>query len=228
MFQYKRLKTLKHSFFLMLKAVLFDLDNTLIDFISMKKRCTEAAVSAMIDAGLEISKKRAFDLMFEMYQKHGIEDHTIYQKFLQKYTKTVDYKILSAGIVAYRKVRSNELVPYPHVRNTLLALKKKGLKLGVVSDAPKMQAWLRLTEMNLVEFFDVVLGYEDTGKLKPSAAPFRKALMLMKLKPEEVLFVGDNPQRDILGARKVGMKTVLAKYRQVVKKGKADYAVKEI
>lgn len=211
-----------------IKCVLFDLDNTLIDFSSMKKRCTEAAISAMIDAGLEMRRKRAFNLMFKMYQKYGIEDHTIYQKFLQKYTKKLDYKIISAGIVAYRKVRSSELVPYPHVRETIFKLKNNGLKLGIVSDAPKMQAWLRLTEMNLVEFFDVVLGYEDTGKLKPSAAPFKKALKKMKLKPEEVIFVGDNHQRDILGAKKVGMKTVLAKYGQVVKKGKADFVLKDV
>lgn len=68
-----------------MKAILFDLDNTLIDFILMKKRCTEAAVSAMIDAGLEMSKKKAYDLMFGLYKKHGIEDSTIYQKFLRKY-----------------------------------------------------------------------------------------------------------------------------------------------
>lgn len=82
--------------------------------------------------------------------------------------------------------------------------------------------------MNLVEFFDVVIGLEDTGKLKPSAIPFRKALKMMKLKPEEVIFIGDNPQRDILGAKKVGMKTVLFNYGRLVKKGKADFAIKDI
>ena len=54
--------------------------------------------------------------------------------------------------------------------------------------------------MNLVDFFDVVLGYEDTGELKPSSVPFKKALKKMKFKASEVLFVGDNPKRDIAGA----------------------------
>ncbi len=212
----------------MIKGILFDLDNTLIDFMTMKKRCTEAAVTAMIDAGLEMSRKKAYRLMLEEYKKYGIEDQTIFQKFLQKHLKKVDYKILSAAIIAYRKVKSGQLVPYPHVRSTLLDLKKDGLKLGIVSDAPRMQAWLRLTNMNLVDYFDVVLGYEDTGKLKPAVEPFRKALRKMKLKSEEVLFIGDNSQRDIAGARKVGMKTVLAVYGQTFKGGKADYRIKDI
>ncbi|MEK6969462.1 MAG: HAD-IA family hydrolase [Nanoarchaeota archaeon] len=212
----------------MIKAVLFDLDNTLIDFMVMKRRCTEAAVSAMIDAGLGMSKKKAYTLMFELYERHGIEDSTIYQKFLQKYVHKVDYKILSAGVVAYRKVRAAQLVPYPQVRATLIALKSKGLKLGVVSDAPKMQAWLRLTEMSLVEFFDVVLGFEDTGELKPSSAPFKKALLRMKVKASEVVFIGDNPHRDIVGAKKVGMKTVLAKYGGCKSKSGADWEIKGI
>jgi putative hydrolase of the HAD superfamily len=209
----------------MIKGILFDLDNTLIDFMTMKERCTEAAVSAMIDAGLKMTKKKAYSLMMKLYKEYGIEDQMIYERFLKKYLHKIDYQILSAGIVAYRKVKLGHMMPYPHVRSTLLKLKKKGLVLGVVSDAPKMQAWLRLTEMNLVEFFDVVLGYEDTGKFKPSAAPFKKALGKMKLKANEVVFVGDNPKRDIKGASKLGMKTVLAKYGQVVKGHGADWEI---
>ena len=212
----------------MIKAVLFDLDNTLIDFMVMKKRCTEAAVSAMIDAGMPMSKKRAYTLMFELYKQHGIENSNIYQKFLQKYVKKVDYKILSAGVVAYRKVRAAQLVPYPQVRAVLIALKSKGLKLGVVSDAPRIQAWLRLTEMNLVEFFDVVLGFEDTGKLKPASAPFRKALLKMKMRASEVMFVGDNPARDIVGAKAVGMRTCLAKYGGAKSGSGADWEIKRV
>ncbi|MBU0457314.1 MAG: HAD-IA family hydrolase [Nanoarchaeota archaeon] len=212
----------------MIKGVLFDLDNTLIDFMTMKKRCTEAAVTAMVDAGLNMKKEVAYKRMFTMYKEHGIEDQRIFEKFLKKYNNKVEYKILSAGIVAYRKVKLGQLTPYPHVRSTLMKLRNKGIKLGVISDAPKLQAWPRLTEMNLVEFFDIVLGYEDTGKLKPSSEPFRKALRKMKLKPKEVLFVGDNPKRDVLGAKKVGMRTCLATYGQVFKGRGADYKIEGV
>ncbi|VVC00183.1 Glyceraldehyde 3-phosphate phosphatase [uncultured archaeon] len=213
-----------------MKAVLFDLDNTLIDFMHMKKISCEAAISAMVDAGLKMEKQAAYDLLFELYGVHGIEHQEIFQKFLEKATGKVDYKILSRGINAYRKMQAGYLEPYPHVRSTLICLKGKGLKLGIVSDAPKLKAWMRLTEIGLADFFDVVVTLGDTGRRKPHAMPFRAAIRALGMKPEEILFVGDNPMRDIEGAMKIGMKTALAKYGQIFPDsgGKADYELKDI
>lgn len=198
----------------MLKAVLFDLDNTLVDFMRMKKACSEAAIHAMVESGLPLEEKKANERLFEMYAKVGIENQTIFEEFLRKEMGKVDFKILASGIAAYRRVKGGHLVPYPHVRETLIKLKERGLKLGIVSDAPKMQAWLRLAEMNLMDFFDVVIALEDTGELKPSELPFKAALENLKFKAEEILFVGDNPERDIKGAKRIGMHTAFAKYGQ--------------
>ncbi len=213
----------------MIKAVLFDLDNTLVDFMLMKKRCSEAAIRAMVDAGLQMSEEKALKLLFEMYKEHGIEDQRIFEKFLEKTIGSVDYRILASGIAAYRRVKTGHLAPYPHVRATLIELKEKGLLLGIVSDAPRMQAWLRLAEMSLTEFFDVVVALEDTGRKKPSKMPFKQAIKRLKLKPEEILFVGDNPGRDIKGAKGMGMLTALAAYGQLFKgKAKADFVLRDI
>ncbi|MCR4334982.1 MAG: HAD-IA family hydrolase [archaeon] len=198
-----------------MKAVLFDLDNTLIDFMRMKKISCEAAISAMIDAGLEMEKDKAYEKLFSLYGVYGIEHQEIFQKFLEEVKGKVDYKILSRGIAAYRKMQAGYLEPYPHTRSTLIALREKGLKLGIVSDAPRLKAWMRLAEMDLTDFFDFVVTLDDTGELKPSALPFNAALEQLKCKPEEILFVGDNPGRDIKGAQESGMKTALAKYGQL-------------
>ncbi len=215
----------------MFKAVLFDLDNTLIDFMKMKRSCSESAVSAMVNAGLETTEKKALEILFEMYEEHGMENQSIFEKFLKQVSGKVDPKILASGIVAYRRVKSGHLVPYPHVQHTLIKLKEKGIKLGIVTDAPRKQAWLRLAELNLTEFFDVVVTLEDTGRLKPSKMPFKQAINHLFLKPEEILFVGDNPRRDIAGAKKVGMKTALAEYGLLAKSKKtvkSDFYLKDI
>lgn len=205
----------------MLKAVLFDLDNTLVDFMRFKKRCSEAAIRAMVEAGLPMEEEKARELLFRMYREHGIEDQNIFEKFLREVQGRVDFRVLAAGIVAYRRVKAGYMTPYPSVRSTLISLKEAGLVLGVVSDAPRMQAWLRLAELNLAEFFDVVVALEDTGKAKPSELPFRQAIEKLGFEAGEVLFVGDNPERDILGAKSVGMHTALAEYGQVAG-GKSD------
>jgi len=212
-----------------LKAVLFDLDNTLVDFMRMKDSCCEAAIHSMIEAGLPLDEENAKKKLFEMYQKVGIENQTIFEKFLKETMGEVDYRVLAAGIAAYRRIKAGQLVPFPHVRKTLVKLKEHGLKLGIVSDAPRLQAWLRLAEMNLSEFFDVVVALEDTGQLKPSKMPFKQAIEKLGIKPEKILFVGDNPERDIEGAKSVGMKTALAAYGQVTEgKSNPDFVLKDV
>jgi len=211
-----------------LKAVLFDLDNTLIDFVQFKKECSKAAIRAMIEAGLGMEEEKASALLFKMYDDFGWEDQRIFERFLRKVSGKVDYRILANGIAAYRRVKTGHLTPYPRIMETLIKLKSKGLILGIVSDAPKMQAWLRLAETNISEFFDVVVALEDTGRLKPSKMPFKQAIKKLGFKPEEILFVGDNPERDIKGAKGVGMKTALAEYGQLIKgKSKPDFVLKK-
>lgn len=214
----------------MIKAVLFDLDNTLIDFWKMKRLCSEEAIRAMVDAGLKIDEEKGTERLFKLYEEHGMEDQRIFDKFIKSVHGKMDYKILASGVAAYRRVKFGHLATYPHTRETLIKLKEKGLKLGIVSDAPVKQAWLRLAELNLIDFFDVVIAFESKGEMKPHAMPFKKALKKLKLKPEEILFVGDNPKRDILGAQRLGMKTALAKYGQIIESRgvKADYELKDI
>ena len=213
-----------------IKAVLFDLDNTLIDFLRMKKLSCEEAISAMIGAGLKMDKERAIKILFRLYDRHGIEYHEIFQEFLKETLGRIDWKILSEGIVAYRRIKNSFLEPYPRVFPTLIELRRRGLKLGIVSDAPRMSAWLRIAFMGLTEFFDFVITRDDIGKEKPSMLPFRAAIKKLGVKPEEIVFVGDNPERDILGAKKAGMVTVLAKYGEWKKSMdiKADYEIGDV
>jgi len=213
----------------MIKAVIFDLDNTLIDFLKMKRLSCEAAVDAMIGAGLDIGHDKAIAIIYKLYEEHGMEEKTIFQKFLTKVAGEVDYKILANGIVAYRKVRASFLDPYPNVDYTLLKLKAKGLKIGIVTDAPRLKAWIRLANMKLTNYFDVVVTFEDTKEFKPSRLPFEAALNKLKLRPEECLMVGDWPERDIKGAKAIGMKTCFARYgNPKITKTEADYEIRDI
>ncbi|MCD6479026.1 MAG: HAD-IA family hydrolase [Candidatus Diapherotrites archaeon] len=214
----------------MIRAVLFDLDNTLIDFMKMKRACSEAAVRAMIDSGLKIDEQRGIKILFDMYEKYGMENQSIFDRFIREVHGELDYEMLAKAIIAYRRVKAGHLMPYPNVVRTLIKLKERGLKLGIVSDAPIKQAWLRLAELNLCDFFDVVVARKPGAKAKPHAMPFKKALQQLKLEPAQILFVGDDPSKDILGAKKLGMKTALAKYGQVIycSKVKADFELEDI
>ena len=214
----------------MVKAIVFDLDNTLVDFMRMKEMAVESAVESMIDAGLSMPKEEAYTRIFEIYDRVGIEDQRVFDKFLQETLGKIDYKMLAAGIVAYRKAKEAALVLYPHVKHTLMELLKRGLRLAVVSDAPKLQAWTRLAQVGLHHFFEIVVAFEDSGERKPSPRPFEITLERLGVKAEETIMVGDWPERDITGAAKLGMTTVFARYGDTfgtVNSG-ADYEINDI
>ena len=217
----------------MVKAVIFDLDNTLMDFMTMKKNAINAAVKAMIDAGLNIDPQKAYDELYAIYDREGIEFQKVFNNFLEDCLGYVDWKILSSGVVAYRKAREASLVLYPHVNMTLTELLKRGLKLAVLSDAPRREAWLRLCYLQLQHTFDTVITFEDTGFKKPHQTPFRKVLSIINVEPEDTMMVGDWPERDLVGAREAGMITVFARYgfsfdRQPVGAEGADYVIDDI
>lgn len=193
-------------------AVVFDLDNTLVDFMAMKRQAIEAAVAAMIDAGMELSQENLRSRIDAIYQELGIEYQQVFDRLLTDILGRVDYRILSAGIVAYRRAREAALKPYPHVTATLMELKKRRVKLAVLSDAPAREAWLRLCFINYHHFFDVVVTFDDTGERKPGARPFLTALERLDERPANAIMVGDWAERDMVGAKNVGMKTAFAAY----------------
>ena len=192
----------------MVKAIIFDLDNTLIDFMRMKKISCEAAIDAMLDAGLKMKKDEALEELYKIYFEEGLEDKHIFQKFLGRN----DYKILASAIVSYRKTRTGFLRPYPGTKSTLIKLKERGYKLAIVSDAPTLKAWIRLVSMGIEHLFDVVVALDETGEEKPSSMPFKAALKELNVYAQDCLMVGDKPEKDIAGARNLGMKTAFAKY----------------
>ncbi len=214
----------------MIKAIIFDLDNTLVNFIAMKKRAITAAVEAMIDAGLEQPQEEIVQRIWRIYDERGYEHQTVFDDLLENMFGKIDHKILASGIVAYRQAREASLVTYPHVSSTLIELTKMGFKLAVVSDAPTREAWLRLCYLKLHHVFDAVVTYDDTFKRKPDPAPFLKALSLLNVPAGETLMIGDWAERDMLGAKQLGMITVFARYGDVfdTKEPGADYEINDV
>ena len=65
----------------MLKAIIFDIDNTLIDFMQMKREASAAAATAMIEAGLQDNQEDLADRLFEFYLAHGIESDDAFEEY---------------------------------------------------------------------------------------------------------------------------------------------------
>ncbi len=214
----------------MIRAIIFDLDNTLTDFMKMKRAAIDAAVDGMLDAGLTLPREEVSAQIYQVYDREGIEYQQVFDIFLKEVLGRIDYKILSSAIVAYRRARESYLVLYPHVNITLLELLKRGLRLAVVSDAPRLQAWMRLAHLQLHHLFETVVAFEDTGERKPSPKPFQRAIEILAITPQEAIMIGDWPERDVVGAAKVGIRTAFARYGDTfgTKDSGADFDLNDI
>ena len=214
----------------MIRAIVFDLDNTLTDFMKMKSDAIHAAVDGMIDAGLNLPREAVRSRIDAIYQEQGLEYQRVFDQLIESELGHIDPKILASGIVAYRRARESALVLYPHVQMTLLELTKRGIRLGVVSDAPRAQVWLRLCSLSLQHVFDAVVTFEDTGERKPSPAPFREVLRRLGAEATESLMIGDWAERDVVGGRSLGMKTVFARYGDTfdTRESGADFDIDDV
>ena len=213
-----------------IKGVIFDLDNTLLDFMKMKEVAVKSAIKGMIEAGLEIDEIESYKDIVSIYEEFGWENQKVFDVFLNKSIGYVDNKFLAAGIVAYRRAREANLLAYPNVNRTLVSLTKLGIKLAVVSDAPSREAWMRIYYLNLYHFFDAVITFDDSGERKPSSKPFEMALNKLQLKPEDSLMIGDWPERDVVGAKQIGMRTAFAVYGDTfgTKNSGADWDIQDV
>ena len=213
-----------------IKGVIFDLDNTLLDFMKMKEVAVKSAIKGMIEAGLEIDEQKSYEDIISIYEEFGWENQKVFDVFLNKSIGYVDNKFLAAGIVAYRRAREASLLAYPNVNRTLVGLTKLGIKLAVVSDAPSREAWMRIYYLNLYHFFDAVITFDDSGERKPSSKPFEMALNKLKLEAEDSLMIGDWPERDVVGAKQIGMRTAFAVYGDTfgTKNSGADWDIQDV
>lgn len=98
--------------------------------------------------------------------------------------------------------------PFPDVEPVLSDLHAAGYRLGVVSNWTSTLE-LTLTHVGLVEHFDVVACSALVGAMKPDPRIFQHALGALALQPTRALYVGDNYEVDVLGARDAGMDAVL-------------------
>ncbi len=102
--------------------------------------------------------------------------------------------------------------PFPDAEATVRRLKESGYRLAIVSDSDGTPG-MKKKRVNAVVFRDLfetaIVAGEDTPKVKPSRAPFRLVAKRLGLSPSNCVYVGDNPQTDIEGAKATGMTTIL-------------------
>lgn len=201
-----------------MKAVLFDLDDTLLD--SYRARLLALKV-ALGDAGIRSPSAE------EILQNY---DGSPFEPIVNKIGAEhgVEYDLYAEYRKAVFSTPPGLITLYPGVKPMLELLYARGTKLGVITSKPRLAqvadrysgASQDLHDVGIAELFDTVVGYEDTTSHKPLPEPVHLALANLSINPQDSVVVGDTPA-DIEAGRAAGCRTCLVTWGSTTHR--ADY-----
>lgn len=205
----------------MIKAVLFDLDDTLYrerDFVDQSFRSVARVMAKYLaerDKGRgreekgDLQPARAgesteelFRQMIELMEQEGRGE--IFNRLCERYDVDIPVEEL---VRIYRETKP-VLSLYPDGEEFLERLEKRQIKTGLITDGNAQVQYNKIRALGLDRRLDVVLASYDLGLRKPDPGVYVYCLEKLGCGPEEAVYIGDNPLKDFIGARKLGMKTV--------------------
>ena len=184
----------------MIKAIIFDLDNTLIDRQKAFKEMLERKFHILFDDE-ELIQKMINDIL--KWDNNGtVERIDVFKKWAEV------YHITKISPEQLDKEWSNEsgsvAFLFDDVRDTLKELKKK-YKIAVLTNGNASSQRRKLNTINIYDLLDYSLVSSEYGVRKPDKKIFEYTAKQLDLKTEECSYVGDNYKIDILGSRNAGM-----------------------
>ncbi len=206
------------------EAVLCDMDNTLFDLVGAKREACRCVVDYLGTGDSET--------LFSQFLRgvHGFEDHRNIRDYLDG-LGVYEQRTFEVCCRTYEDVKLDLVEAYPGVEETLRCLQDAGIGLAVATDAESFQARRRLEKTGLIDFFEVVVTPEVSGRRKPEPDSLLYALRRLDTAPAKGMMVGDSLIRDIAPGRHLGMVTAFAAYgdwrRSSVADVEADIVLRE-
>lgn len=202
-----------------MKAVIFDLDGTLInskiDFRKMKRRNIRLLEASGAEQGLLTEEMLNYDIerrAIEDLRKKGVSEAEI-QKILQKVAEIMNEIELEA-------LEDSKLLD--GVVETLEKLKRQGLKIGIITRSCREYANRILDKFKLERLIDAVAARDDVLKPKPDPEHPRCLMEILGVKPSETVLIGDHPM-DALCAKNIGIRFFLIPKRNTNFKAFKEY-----
>ncbi len=187
----------------MLKAVLFDLDGTLLDRDTSVKLFIEDQYLRLEKALNHIPKDRYIQRFLQLDNHGYLWKDKVYSQMVEEYNITeISWQAL---LQDYKSEFKHYCVPFPGLLELLAELRKKQLALGMITNGYEQFQLENIKSLGIESYFDVILISESEGIKKPDPQIFRRALKKINLAPEESIFVGDHLDNDVKAAESLGM-----------------------
>ncbi len=221
-----------------LKAIFFDIDDTLFSTFQFAERARRAAVDAMCNVGLKMDADEVMAELREVVAEFSSNFDHHFDKLLLRIPRR-HYKgvnptvIVAAGVVAYHDTKMRELAPFEDAVILLRRLARTGLLLGVISAGLQVKQAEKILRLGLYEYMtpNAIFISDQIGINKPNPKLYRRACSDLNLRPAECMVVGDNPTHDIDPPNQIGMVTVRhrrsGKYTDVDGATEPDFEIRD-
>jgi putative hydrolase of the HAD superfamily len=198
-----------------LGAVLFDIDDTLFPSTVFAERARRRAVDAMVHAGLHIDAEAAYRELELVVDEFSSNYGHHFDKLVLRLRKHLDPGVhaaivIASGVRAYHSTKEH-IKPYPDAVRILDALSRSNLARGVLSNGLTVKQAEKLVRLGLERAFTpgAIFISEEIGIAKPHPKIFLIACEKLGVAPEDALYVGDHPIKDIDPAHEAGLHTCL-------------------
>ena len=190
----------------MIRALLFDLDQTLFDRTQSLFHFAQQQYRRFHPHISHVAADHFCDRLVTLDANGAVWKDRVYQQLIDEFEIAgVGWEVLLDDYVTRF---AHSCVGFPHLHETLYALVTRGYMLGVVTNGRSPFQERNIEALGIAHYFDAVLVSATEGVRKPESEIFMRAAQRLDVRTEDIIFVGDNPQADIAGAQRCGMKTI--------------------
>jgi putative hydrolase of the HAD superfamily len=193
----------------MIKAVIFDLDGTLLNRDESVKMFINRQYDRLHTFVGRIPKEKYVTRFIELDNRGYVWKDKVYQQLVDEFkiTEITWEELLQDYINEFKK----NCIPFPNLVSMLEELRKNNLVLGMITNGKGQFQMDNIKALGIKKYFEIILISEWEGIKKPDPQIFNRALERLDVSPNESLYVGDHPDNDVKAAQNIGMKGIWKK-----------------
>ncbi|MFD1888281.1 HAD family hydrolase [Paenibacillus wenxiniae] len=190
-----------------IKAVIFDLDNTLMDRDHAFRAFSERLVR---DYFGHVDETLARDIIgyLRITDADGYREKRGFFEELTEHLPWAEKPGVEDLFAYYNEHYMKEARLMQHAREAIAACRQQGFRLGILTNGTYNIQYGKVLHLGLEKDFDVILTSGEAGIKKPDQRVYEMILERLGTSGEETVFVGDHPVNDIWGAGQVGMRGI--------------------